>query len=123
MKIKVFGIRNCDSVKKAREWLDEHGLEYTFHDFRKSGIDPSHLRSWIEQSDIGTILNKRGLTWRQLPQELRETIVDKASAVEVMMNHTSLIKRPVIEVDNRLLSVGVNPDAWSSVVREQGNAA
>ena len=118
MKIKVFGITNCQSVKNAREWLTEHGLEYTFHDFKKSGIDQAHLRRWIEQSDIGTILNKRGLTWRQLPQQQRESIVDKASAVEAMMSHTSLIKRPVIEVDNRLLSVGVNPQAWSSVIGE-----
>ena len=118
MKIKVFGIPNCQSVKKAREWLTEHGLEYTFHDFKKSGIDQVHLRRWIEQTDVGTILNKKGLTWRQLPDLQREAIVDKASAVEAMMSHTSLIKRPVIEVDNQLLSVGVNPQAWSSVIGE-----
>lgn len=116
MKIKVFGIPNCESVKKAREWLSEHGIEYTFHDFKKSGIDQAHLRRWIEQSEIGVVLNKKGLTWRQLPQEDREVIVDKASAVKAMMAHPSLIKRPVIEVDNRLLSVGVNPEAWSSVI-------
>jgi len=116
MKIQVFGIPNCQSVKQAREWLKEHGLEYSFHDFRKSGIDEGHLRRWIEQSEIGVILNKRGLTWRQLPQHEKDVIVDKSSAVHAMMKHTSLIKRPVIEVDHKLLSVGVNPEAWSSVL-------
>jgi arsenate reductase len=116
MKITVFGIPNCQSVKKAREWLSEQDLEYTFHDFKKLGIDPTHLKRWIEQTDMETILNKKGLTWRQLPQEEKDAIVDKASAIEAMISRTSLIKRPVIEVDNRVLSVGVNPQAWSSVI-------
>ncbi len=117
MNIQVFGIPNCQSVKKARDWLSDQGMEYDFHDFKKAGIDEVHLKKWIAQVGLDVILNKKGMTWRQLPKEAQDAIVDEKTAIQAMILHTSLIKRPVISFGKRDLCVGVNPDAWSSVIR------
>ena len=116
MNIQIFGIPNCQSVKKARDWMSEQGVEYEIHDFKKAGIDELHLKKWIAQVGLDVILNKKGMTWRQLSKEEQGAIVDEKSAIQAMVLHTSLIKRPVIAFGEGNLCVGVNPDAWSSVI-------
>ena len=115
-KIQVFGIPNCQSVKKARDWLSSKGVDHEFHDFKKSGIDEKHLTSWITQVGLEVVLNKKGTTWRQLPKKEQDAMVDEQAAVQAMITHPSLIKRPVIDFGKGHVCIGVNPEAWSNVI-------
>lgn len=110
--MKIYGIKNCDTVKKARKWLDEQGVPYDFHDFRKDGLD-GPLLSRLEQS-VGweTLLNRRGTTWRKLPEDVRDTI-DAQSAHDIMLENPSIIKRPVVEHEGNV-SVGFSADEWAT---------
>jgi len=110
--MKIYGIKNCDTVKKARKWLDEQGVPYEFHDFRKDGLDGA-LLSRLEQS-VGweALLNRRGTTWRKLPEDVRDTI-DAQSAHDIMLENPSIIKRPVVEHEGNV-SVGFSADEWAT---------
>ncbi|MDX1598827.1 MAG: ArsC family reductase, partial [Marinobacter sp.] len=110
--MKIYGIKNCDTVKKARKWLEEQGVPYEFHDFRKDGLD-GPLLSRLEQS-VGweTLVNRRGTTWRKLPEDVRDTI-DAQSAHDIMLENPSIIKRPVVEHEGNV-SVGFNADEWAT---------
>lgn len=110
MTVTVYGIPNCDSVKKARRWLDENGVSYTFHDYKKLGVERSALDSWADEAGWEALFNKRGTTWRQLDDADKES-VDRDKALALMEMHTSLIKRPVIEHDGPLL-VGYDAEAY-----------
>mgnify|MGYP001251923939 FL=1 len=109
--MKIYGISNCDTVRKARKWLTENGVAHEFHDFRKDGLPESNLAAWEETLGWEALLNRRGTTWRQLPAEDRDTI-DAPSAHRLMLAHPTLIKRPVVEADG-LTMVGFSPDEWS----------
>ncbi|MDB5745773.1 MAG: arsenate reductase [Massilia sp.] len=109
----LYGIPNCDTVKKARTWLAEHGHDFTFHDFKKQGLERETAARWLEQLDWETLVNRKGTTWRNLSDERKAAIVDKASALELMLENTSVIKRPVLEGSGPL-SVGFSPDAYTS---------
>lgn len=118
MSITVYGIPNCDTVKKARGWLDGLGLRYRFHDYKKDGVDGARLRHWVEQRGWETILNRRGTTFRKLP-ELQRTDLDADKAVALMEANPSAIKRPVVEYlheDGRGLLVGFDPQEWSTAL-------
>jgi arsenate reductase len=104
--MKVFGIKNCDTVKKARRWLDEHQVSYQFHDFRKDGLDQLTVQQWLNSVSWEQLLNKRGTTWRQL-DDPRKDQLDQQTAVELILAHPTLIKRPVIE-DESGVSIGFN---------------
>ena len=94
--ITLHGIANCDTVRKARRWLDDNDMTYRFHDFRKDGVDEAMLQGWIETlDDWGELVNRRGTTWRQLAEERRANL-DEAGAVALMIEHPSVIKRPVL---------------------------
>ncbi|MGX4642407.1 ArsC family reductase [Massilia sp. SYSU DXS3249] len=108
----LYGIPNCDTVKKARTWLAEHGIEFTFHDFKKQGLDRDTAARWLEQMDWETLVNRKGLTWRNLPDERKAAVTDKAGALELMLENTSVIKRPVLEGAGPL-SVGFSADHYS----------
>lgn len=108
----LYGIPNCDTVKKARTWLAEQGHDFTFHDFKKQGLDRATAARWLEELDWETLVNRKGTTWRNLSDERKAAIVDKASALELMLENTSIIKRPVLEGDGAL-AVGFNPDAYA----------
>ncbi len=95
-EVAVWGIPNCDTMKKARRWLDEHGVEYTFHDYAKAGIDADKLQAWSDKVGWDQLLNRRGTTYRKLDESDRSGI-DEAKAIRLMAEHPSLIKRPVIE--------------------------
>ncbi|MBN7770045.1 ArsC family reductase [Marinobacter daepoensis] len=110
--MKLYGIRNCDTVKKARKWLDEQGIEYQFHDFKKDGLTSEKLSQWEQAIGWDTLLNKRGTTWRKLPDEVRDTI-SAQSAHQVMLDNPSIIKRPVVERGEDV-SVGFNAGDWAA---------
>jgi arsenate reductase len=111
----VFGIPNCDSVKKARTWMDAHGIAYTFHDFKKQGVPPEALDLWLQAAGWETVLNRKGTTWRQLDAATQTGVTNAASARAVMLAHASTIKRPVVVVGQEVV-VGVNPEAWARVL-------
>ncbi len=96
MTVTLYGIPNCDTVRKARKWLDAHGIDYRFHDFRRDGLPAERLRAWAQAVGWETLLNRRGATWRQLPAEAREGI-DAERALALMAEQPTLIKRPVLE--------------------------
>lgn len=94
--ITLYGIPNCDTIKKARKWLEANNCDYQFHDFRKDGLEETLLRSWADELGWETLLNKRGTTWRQQPDEVKENI-NEASAIQLMLQHPAMIKRPVLD--------------------------
>lgn len=97
----LYGIRNCDSVKKARKWLDAAGIDYRFHDVRADGLTKEKLAVWERVVGWEILLNRRGTTWRQLPEPVKSGI-DKNSALELMAEHPTLIKRPVLELGEEI---------------------
>lgn len=102
--VTLYGIKNCDSVKKARAWLERNGIEYQFHDFRTDRLPAMLLQRWIDQLGWEALLNRRGTTWRQLPESTRATI-DEKRAQSLMLEQPTLIKRPVLD-DGRTSQVG-----------------
>ena len=108
--IKMYGIPNCDTIKKARKWLEANGVDYKFHDYKKSGVPEKELKQWAKNVGWETLLNRRGTTWRKLDDAIKENI-DKPSAIKVMLENPSSIKRPVLETSNSLL-VGFNEDNY-----------
>jgi len=108
--VTIYGIKNCDTMKKARAWLDGHGVAYTFHDYKASGIDAAHLRSWAGKVGWEVLLNRAGTTFRKL-DEAEKADIDAAKALKLMQAQPSLIKRPVLDVDGTLL-VGFKPEVY-----------
>lgn len=114
MSVAVYGIPNCDTVKKARTWLDANGIVYAFHDYKKEGADPARLAKWAETVGWEPLLNRAGTTFRKLDEADRSDI-DAAKALALMAAHPSLIKRPVVEYRGGLL-VGFKPDLWAATL-------
>ena len=110
----IYGIPNCDTVKKARRWLDDNGIEYAFHDYKKAGIDKNTLKAWCDEFGYDNVLNRRGTTWRQLDEKLK-TDLSETKAIKLMSEHTSLIKRPVLESGNSRL-LGFDEKSWQSLL-------
>ena len=110
--ITLYGIPNCDSVKKARVWLAEHGIVYQFHDFKKQGVPAVELQRWIEATGWDVMLNRKGTTWRKLDAAVQASVSDGASAAAVMQEHASTIKRPVIDWGHGHITVGYAPQNW-----------
>ena len=115
MTIHIYGIPNCDTVKKARKWLDGQGLDYTFHDYKKEGADPAKLAAWSDEAGWEALLNRRGTTFRKLDEPERADI-DRAKAIALMEAHPSLIKRPVVEHPGGLL-VGFDDAEWRASLK------
>ena len=113
--ITIYGIPNCDSVKKARVWLNNRGVDYVFHDFKKQGVPPDALDHWLKHVDWEILLNRKGTTWRQLDPAIQARVQDRESARALMLEHTSVVKRPVW-VRGQTVVVGVNPDKWQSAL-------
>ena len=111
--IEVYGIPNCDTVKRARAWLDAHGVAYRFNDFRKGGVPPARLDAWIAALGWEALLNRRGTTWRRLSEGERAAVVDAASARALLLAQPSLVKRPVVEWRRGAPSVGFDADGWA----------
>ncbi len=111
MTITLYGIPNCDTVKKARDWLTSHGVAYAFHDYRKSGIDRARLAGWVAALGWEVVLNRAGTTFRKLADAERGDL-DGDKAITLMIAQPSMIKRPVMEYPGGLL-VGFKPEAWT----------
>ena len=112
--ITVYGIPNCDTVKKARSWLSEQGITYQFHDFKKQGVPAERLPQWMQAVGWEKLLNRQGTTWRKLDEETRNSAVDAPSAAAVMQEHASTIKRPVVEWADGTITVGFKADDWNA---------
>jgi Spx/MgsR family transcriptional regulator len=108
----VYGIPNCDTVKKARTWLSDQGLEFTFHDFKKQGVPAAELDTWLAALGWETLLNRKGTTWRKLDAAVQAGVSDSATAKVVMLEHASTIKRPVIAWPSGKVTVGYTPEQW-----------
>jgi Spx/MgsR family transcriptional regulator len=110
--ITVFGIPNCDTVKKARAWLTAQGVEHTFHDFKKLGVPEAELAQWLAALGWETVVNLKGTTWRQLDEATKAGVADAASARALLLQHASAIKRPVVRWADGGFSVGFDADGW-----------
>lgn len=113
--MKLYGIPNCDTVKKSRAWLTEHGVAYEFHDFKKHGITEALLADWLKQVGWQRLLKKTGPTWGKLPAEIKASIKDDASALSLMLQHPNVIKRPVLVREGKVLMTGFTQDDYDNL--------
>lgn len=113
--ITLYGIPNCDTVKKARTWLTDNGIAYHFHDFRKDGLDAATVKGWIAALGLDTVLNRKGTTWRQLPETVRTSINDD-NAIVLLVEQPTLIKRPVL-VKGKALKCGFKADEYAAILK------
>ena len=116
--MKVYGIKNCDTVKKALTWFDNNGIEYEFHDFKKLGVTEDKLKQWADKLGWEVLLNKRGTTWKKLDEETQGSITSPETACKVMQDKTSVIKRPVIETKDNLI-IGFDEQALQKYFQKQ----
>lgn len=115
--IKLYGIPNCNTVKKARVWLDEHQVSYEFHDFKKIGVSQAMTENWLAQQPWEKLVNRAGMTWRKLSEETKASITNNVSAAALMMDKTSVIKRPILENDSKILSLGFKEDIYQELFK------
>jgi arsenate reductase (glutaredoxin) len=115
MKITLYGIKSCDTMKKARTWLDTHGVQYAFHDYKTAGIDAAVLSRWCREVGWEVLLNRNGTTFRKLP-ESQKTGLNERRAIDLMVAQPSMIKRPVLELGERVL-VGFQPAVYDETLR------
>lgn len=114
IKLTLYGIPNCDTVKKARVWLTEHEVAYEFHDFKKNGVPPAQLQRWVNAVGWEKVLNRQGTTWRRLDPAAQAAVKDDASAMALLIEQPSAIKRPVVEWSDAAddVTVGFTADEW-----------
>jgi arsenate reductase len=112
--VTIYGIKNCDTMKKARAWLDGRGVDYRFHDYKTAGIDRGVLEGWAREVGWETLLNRAGTTFRKLPETDREDMTEK-KALALMLAQPSMIKRPVLDIGGKLL-VGFKPEAYAKAL-------
>jgi len=116
INIHLYGLSNCDTVKKARAWLDAQGNAYTFHDYKKEGADPAKLAKWIAAAGVDAVVNRKGTTFRALSEEDKAKAADSHTAVALLVQHPSVIKRPIAEHAGGVL-VGFKEEEWSAALR------
>lgn len=113
--VTIYGIPNCDTMKKARTWLEGHGIAYEFHDYKKAGIDEARLVTWSKKVGWETLLNRAGTTFRKLPDKDKAN-VDEKKAIALMLAQPSLIKRPVLDLGRGKILVGFKPEIYAEVL-------
>jgi arsenate reductase len=116
MTITIYGIKNCDTMKKARAWLDKQGVDHAFHDYKTAGIAREKLESWAKKAGWETLLNRSGTTFKKLPGKDKDGLTEK-KALALMLAQPSMIKRPVLELPGGKLLVGFKPEQYSEAVR------
>ncbi|MBC7388303.1 MAG: ArsC family reductase [Opitutaceae bacterium] len=109
--IKIYGIKNCDTMKKAFNWLDSKGVKYSFHDYKKAGIDEETIRKWLTKLNLEQIINVKGTTWKQLSDEQKALVKNANTAIALMMEKPSLIKRPLADLEGEYV-LGFIPEVW-----------
>jgi arsenate reductase len=114
--VTIYGIKNCDTMKKARAWLDKRGVEYAFHDYKTAGIERAKLEAWIKKAGWEAIINRAGLTFKKLPDKDKQGLTER-KAIALMLDKPSMIKRPVLELSGGKLVVGFTPENYSDRVR------
>ena len=112
--VTIYGIKNCDTVKKARQWLDSHAIDYRFHDFRADGLQAKQVSQWIKRLGLEQLINKRSTTWKQLAPATRDSLDDK-SALQVILDNPTLIKRPLLET-KEAIQVGFKADNYAQLL-------
>jgi Spx/MgsR family transcriptional regulator len=113
--IKLYGIPNCDTVKKARSWLSTHNIAVEFHDFKKQGLSPELAQCWLQQASWEQLINRKGLTWRGLSEEKKISISNNDAAKKLMLEKSSVIKRPLLEQEGKLLHIGFDEASYSKL--------
>jgi arsenate reductase (glutaredoxin) len=113
--VTIYGIKNCDTMKKARSWLDEHGVDYAFHDYKTAGLERERLEQWCKKLGWETLLNRAGTTFRKLPDKDKAS-VDAKKAAALMLAQPSMIKRPVLDLGGGKLLVGFTPEAYGAAL-------
>ncbi|MBU1977888.1 MAG: ArsC family reductase [Gammaproteobacteria bacterium] len=116
--MKLYGIPNCNTVKKARTWLTENHIDTSFHDFKKQGVSEELLKTWLKQISWEKLVNRQGTTWRQLPDEAKAAVCDDASAIRLMLEKSSVIKRPVLEMDGKI-TLGFDEATYQTLFRKK----
>ena len=114
--MKLYGIPNCSTVKKARSWLESHGVAYEFHDFKKQGIDAATLENWLTQIPREKLVNRAGMTWRNLDEASKAAVAEDATAIRLMMDKSSVIKRPVLVRDGRVFCLGFDETTYGKLL-------
>lgn len=117
LNMKLYGIPNCNTVKKARDWLDTQGIAYDFHDFKKHGLDAQTAENWLTQHPWEKLVNRAGMTWRNLTEVEKSAVTDNASAVNLMLNKTSVIKRPILEDGKQVLALGFDESTYQQIFK------
>jgi arsenate reductase (glutaredoxin) len=112
----VYGIKNCNTVKSALDWLKKHKVEIEFHDYKSKGITEAKLRRWAKQVGWESLVNKRGTTWRQLDEAVQSKITGEDAAIALMREKTSVIKRPLIEKDDKVIALGFEESAYKKLL-------
>jgi arsenate reductase len=114
--ITIYGIKNCDTMKKARAWLDKRGIAYAFHDYKAKGVERAKLETWAKKAGWETLLNRAGTTFKKLADKDKEGLTE-AKAIKLMLKQPSMIKRPVLELGGGKLLVGFKPEAYQTALR------
>ncbi|MEZ0209609.1 MAG: ArsC family reductase [Methylophilus sp.] len=117
--MKLYGIPNCSTVKKARAWLDQQTIAYEFHDFKKLGLDTSTGQQWLKQQPWEKLVNRSGMTWRNLSDAEKNAIVDDPSALALMQDKTSVIKRPLLVDNDQILALGFNETDYAKLFAKE----
>lgn len=120
LKITLYGIPNCDTVKKARVWLDDNKIAFMFHNFKKDGLTSSVVEEWLTKLDLDTIINRKGTTWRALTDEQKQSANDTQTAIALILEYPSIIKRPVLTIQSQKkidISVGFKPELFTSIFK------
>jgi arsenate reductase len=114
-KVVLYGIPNCDTVKKARAWLEARDVPYEFHDFKKAGLSPSLAKAWLVDVSLDALVNRRGTTWRALPDETKAAAETVDGAIALMVEKPSVVKRPVVVVEGRVKSLGFSVEQYEAI--------
>lgn len=115
--MKLYGIPNCNTVKKARDWLAQHDIQVEFHDFKKHGLSSETARNWLAQTEWERLVNRSGLTWRGLDEQRKQQVCDANQALALMLEKTSVIKRPLLENQGKLLHIGFDAEAYRRIFK------
>ena len=113
----VYGIPNCDTIKKTLDWLNKHKIAYSFHDYKKEGISTQKLKAWSKQVGWETIFNKKSTVWKELGETVQATVVNEKTALPVLKENTSIIKRPVIELNDKVVAVGFKEAEYQKIFK------